>query len=63
MSRVLKIAVAADRYQTATRPFAPANPCKISLFRPAKIPFSANRYQTATRRVRKPLRGRLFPRR
>ena len=33
--------VAADRYQTATRPFAPANPCKISLFSPRQNPVAA----------------------
>ena len=61
--RVLKIVVAADRYQTATRPFAPQALEKSGFFRPAKPPFPANRYQPATSRAREPLRIGLFLRR
>jgi len=65
-TRVLKIVVAADRYQTATRPFAPANPCKISLFSPRQNPVFGkslpNRYPPrpqalARRAFSAPLRG------
>lgn len=58
--------VAADRYQTATRPFAPANPCKISLFSPRQNPVFGkslpNRYPPrpqalAQRAFSAPLRG------
>ena len=63
---MLKIVVAADRYQTATRPFAPANHCKIRLFSPRQTPVSGkslpNRYPPRPRAIARrafsaPLRG------